>query len=230
MYRFTILPNPSWYTFPTTLLGKQNFRTLGLYISTSIDAFYNSEYQSADNIRRQTFGTVENIITTLKNQFLDQSEENLHQAVEYLFQILNDDLPQILQITGKENLTVCVVPRAKAESNYSPDQLLFKQLVSVTISDFKGFNDGTNYIIRHTNTRTTHLDRTGYGGDGNLPYPGITKRTCTISDDVRGKDILLIDDLYTESVNIDEDAIQALLDNGANSVVFYSLGKTVQRT
>ena len=54
----------------------------------------------------------------------------------------------------------------------------------------------------------------GYGGEGNLPYPGITKDTCTISDKVRGKDILLIDDLYTASVNIDEDAIQALFDNG----------------
>ena len=46
---------------------------------------------------------------------------------------------------------------------------------------------------------------------------------------VKGKDILLIDDLYTRSVNIDEDAIQALLDNGANSVTFYSVGKTVSR-
>jgi predicted amidophosphoribosyltransferase len=89
------------------------------------------------------------------------------------------------------------------------------------------FENGTNYIVRHTNTRTTHLDRNGQGGDGNLPYPGITNDTCTISDHVKGKDILLIDDLYTKSVNIDEDAIQALIDKGANSVIFYSVGKTV---
>lgn len=63
-----------------------------------------------------------------------------------------------------------------------------------------------------------------------MPYPGITKATCTISEEVRGKDILLIDDLYTEGVNIDEDAIQALLDNGAVSVIFYSLGKTLKRS
>ena len=31
------------------------------------------------------------------------------------------------------------------------------------------------------------------------------------------------------NVNIDEDCIQALLDNGANSVILYTVGKTVQR-
>ena len=51
----------------------------------------------------------------------------------------------------------------------------------------------------------------------------------TISDLVRGKDIVLIDDLYTKTVNIDEDAIQALHDNGARSVIFYSVGKTLSR-
>lgn len=109
------------------------------------------------------------------------------------------------------------------------NQLVFKQAVTIVAKKLNSFSDGTGYIIRHTDTRTTHLDRSGYGGDGDLPYPGITKKTCTISDDVKGKDILLIDDLYTETVNIDEDAIQALLDNGANSVVFYSLGKTAPR-
>ena len=93
-----------------------------------------------------------------------------------------------------------------------------------------GFIDSTDHVVRHTDTRTTHMDKSGYGGEGNLPYPGITKDTCTISDKVRGKDILLIDDLYTASVNIDEDAIQALFDNGARSVTFYSLGKTIRRT
>lgn len=72
------------------------------------------------------------------------------------------------------------------------------------------------------------MDKSGYGGNGNLPYPGITKETCTISDKIKNKDILLIDDLYTAKVNIDEDAIQTLLDKGANSVIFYSLGKTIK--
>ena len=92
-----------------------------------------------------------------------------------------------------------------------------------------GFYDGTGYISRHTQTQTTHLKNatnlTNYNNDGPEPYPGITKDTCTISKNVSQKDILLIDDIYTHDVKIDEDAIQALLDSGANSVVFYAIGK-----
>ena len=57
-----------------------------------------------------------------------------------------------------------------------------------------------------------------------MPYPGITSETCEISSHTRGKNILLIDDLYTKTVNIDEDAIQALFDNGAKNVYFYAVG------
>ena len=67
----------------------------------------------------------------------------------------------------------------------------------------------------------------GFVNDGLNPYVGITNATCRISDNVIGKDILLIDDIYTMTVNIDEDAIQALLSKGANSVSFYAIGKTV---
>lgn len=224
MNNFTISPNISWYTHPQT-----NNRVRGQFISKPINAFYHSDYQGGNTERRETIGTVENIITTLKNQFQDKSPNILNQAGKNLFEILKKDLPQILQTTKKSNLTICVIPRAKALTHYAKNQLIFKNAVTQIANKMNGFSDGTDYIIRHTDTRTTHLDRSGYGGDGDLPYPGITKKTCTISDDVKGKDILLIDDLYTETVNIDEDAIQALLDNGANSVVFYSLGKTASR-
>ena len=126
-------------------------------------------------------------------------------------------------------MTVCVVPRAKVESIYRPDQLLFKRTAQKVINKL-GFNDGTNYINRHTNTRTTHRNKHGYGGDGDMPYPGITKRTCHISNEVKNKNIILIDDLYTKTINIDEDAIQSLLDKGAKSVMFYAVGKTVYNT
>src|SRR5690606_2989861 len=105
--------------------------------------------------------------------------------------------------------------------------LMFKVTVGDVINHINGFYNGTNYIVRHTDTITTHRQRAGHGGNGNSPYPNITKHTCNISDEVSGKDILLIDDLYTKGVNIDEDAIQAVLDKGAKSVVFYSVGKTV---
>jgi len=225
MNSFIILPNISWYTNPTT-----NNRQRGQFISKSINGFYHSDYQGGNIERRETIGTVENIITTLKNQFQDKSVDVLRRAGNNLIEILKKDLPQVLQKTGKKNLTVCIIPRAKALNTYTQSQLIFRHTVTIVATELNGLSDGTDYIIRHTDTRTTHLDRSGYGGDGDLPYPGITKDTCAISNGVKGKDILLIDDLYTETVNIDEDAIQALIDNGANSVAFYSLGKTAPRT
>lgn len=168
------------------------------------------------------------MIWTFKND-VDPFPERLPNVQQQLSEILRQDLPEILRQVRKNNLTVCVVPRSKAENYYRADQLLFRRVISNVVDQLPNFENGTNYIVRHTNTRTTHLDRNGEGGDGNLPYPGITKDTCTISGQVNGKNILLIDDLYTKSVNIDEDAIQALMDKGASSVTFYSVGKTVSR-
>lgn len=225
MKNFTINGGGSWYTNPET-----NNRQVGTFLTKKVQAYYHDDYHGGDPELRDTTGTVENIITTLKNQFKDKSKEVLIQAGKNMIAILNKDLPQILRATGLEELVVCAIPRSKAENTYTNVQLLFKKAIEGSVKDLDKFIDGTDYIVRHTDTRTTHMDKSGYGGIGNLPYPGITKDTCTISDKVRGKDILLIDDLYTASVNIDEDAIQALFDNGAKSVTFYSLGKTIKRT
>ena len=225
MKTFTINGESSWYTNPET-----NNRQVGTFLTKKVQAYYHDDYHGGDPELRDTTGTVENIITTLKNQFKDKSKEVLIQAGKNMIAILNKDLPQILRATGLEELVVCAIPRSKAENTYTNVQLLFKKAIEGSVKDLDKFIDGTDYIVRHTDTRTTHMDKSGYGGIGNLPYPGITKDTCTISDKVRGKDILLIDDLYTASVNIDEDAIQALFDNGARSVTFYSLGKTIKRT
>lgn len=221
MNRFTIESGSSWFTNPT------NVRQRGIFLRQSIGAFYHADYSGGAGQWRVP-GTIENIIVTLKNDITPYTPIVLQNASQLLANILLADLPLILQQIGKKNLTVCVIPRAKA--NYDPNQLLFKATVSDVANRLNGFSNGTNYITRHTDTKTTHLSRgSSGGGSGNLPYPGITKNTCTISNQVRGKDILLIDDLYTKSVNIDEDAIQALLDNGASSVTFYSVGKTVLR-
>ena len=225
MKTFTINGGSSWYTNMETNTPQQ-----GIFLGRQIQAYYHEDYHSGDATQRTTVGTVENIITTLKNQFKDKSKEVLIQAGKNMIAILNKDLPQILRATGLEELVVCAIPRSKAKNSYIPAQLLFKKAIEASVKNLDKFIDGTDYIVRHTDTRTTHMDKSGYGGEGNLPYPGITKDTCTISDKVRGKDILLIDDLYTASVNIDEDAIQALFDNGARSVIFYSLGKTIRRT
>jgi len=195
------------------------------FLKRDIQAFYHSDYSGGGQWKVQ--GTIENIICTLKNDISPYPLNVLQNASQQLANVLLEDLPQILQQTGKSNITICVIPRAKAK--YNPDQLLFIATVSNVVNHLSGFNNGTNYIVRHTDTKTTHRARWGHGGNGSMPYPGITKDTCSISTEVRGKDILLIDDLYTKTINIDEDCIQALLDNGANSVIFYSVGKTVSK-
>lgn len=224
MNTYIIFGGSSWYTNPET-----NNRQLGIFLTKQIQAYYHNDYHSGNTELRKQVGTVENIITVLKNSFRDKSTDVLIQAGKNMTAILNKDLPQILRMTGKGNFIICIVPRSKVENTYVPEQLFFKKAIKDFVKNWYGFTDGTDYIVRHTDTRTTHMDRSGYGGNGRLPYPGITKETCTISDEVKGKDILLIDDLYTAGVNIDEDAIQALLDKGANSVIFYSLGKTVKK-
>ena len=168
-------------------------------------------------------------INVLKNQDGSTNSEKLYHAQAELKDILLNDIAQIYSTAGVSPLTICVIPRAKAETEYQPQQLLFRATIKETIEQLKqkfhySLEDGTNYIIRHTNTRTTHLQ--DHDTDGEKPYPRITCETCTISENVYGKSILLIDDIYTSNVNIDEDAIQALYDNGARKVLFYTIAKT----
>lgn len=249
MKSFTILSEDQWYNIPEEketnfrrIIGERQrgriantgffvndsdeIRLIGTFLKQDTNAFYHADYNGGGSW--QISNSIENLIWTLKND-VDPFPDRIQNVAIQFSKILHQDFPEILQITKKNNLIVCVIPRSKAESHYRKDQLLFREIISLVVDKLPNFDNGTKYIIRHINTKTTHLDRNGEGGDGNLPYPGITKDTCTISEKVKGKDILLIDDLYTKSVNIDEDAIQALLDKGANSVTFYSIGKTVLR-
>lgn len=212
---------------PETSLCRKKEGGFGKALQQDIVAFYNSDYQGGGNWRIS--GTIENLICTFKNDVTTYPSKTLNNAVVRFAQILKADLPEILHLSGKQNLRVCVIPRSKRENSYRPDQLLLRATIQIAAQRLNGFMDGTHDIIRHTDTATTHLARSGHGGSGELPYIGITKDTCSISDDVIGQDILLVDDLYTKTVNIDEDCIQALLDKGARSVTFYSIGKTLSR-
>ncbi len=197
------------------------------YLTRDTVGFYHADYHGGGNWRKK--GTIENVITTLKNDITPYDKQTLFNAAKRLAVILLEELPEIPRILQIRPLTVCVVPRAKKEDYYRENQKIFRRVVSLVVDRLDGFENGTKYILRHTNTKTTHLVNSGGGGDGSMPYPGITKDTCFISPNVKGKDILLIDDLYTRTINVDEDAIQALYDFGANSVVFYSVGRTVRR-
>lgn len=188
----------------------------GQYLKCNIQGYYHTNYIGYRNLGNPDY------LNDLKNNFNNFTNEKLLNAANQLYGVLKTNLSQF-----DKSLTICVIPRSKAENTYSNYQLLFKKVIQILINEL-GFNDGSNYIIRHTDTRTTHLSRSQHGGgNGDMPYPGITKNTCNISSEVKNKDILLIDDIYTNGVNIDEDAIQALLDNGAKSVIFYAVGKTI---
>lgn len=189
------------------------------YLEQNIQAYYHQDYT--------TFGTPGNPdFESFKNQFGNTNTDLLQISMNELGVVLLNDLQEIKNIYRNTTLTVCVVPRAKNENYYSQNQRYFRAVVSFVVNRIKGYIDGTTYILRHTNTITTHMNRSGYGGDGDLPYPGITINTCNISNNIVDRNILLIDDIYTSGVNIDEDAIQALLDNGARNVYFYAVGKT----
>lgn len=194
------------------------------YLSRHTRAFFHVPYTRMGNAGNPDY------INDLKNTFNNFPAIKLRSAIQELHNALLEDLPQISQSLGGNPIVVCVVPRAKAENVYHRNQRLFRSTVQDVIRLVPGFVDGTSYLRRHTNTKTTHLRNPipNYINDGPEPYPGITEQTCDISTDVAGKNILLIDDIYTHGVNIDEDAINALLDAGAKMVTFYAVGK-VQR-
>lgn len=197
------------------------------YLTRDIRAFYHANFYGASHPENPNF------LYKLKNDIHHYwTNEQLKEALIDFFKVLLKDLPEIIRALGFNRITVCVVPRAKSEVFYNNNQLIFRNGISFLIDkNFNELENGTKYIIRHTNTKTTHLRNPieGFVNDGQLPYPGITLDTCNVSPNVIGKNILLIDDIYTRTVNIDEDAIQALLTKGANSVAFYAIGKTVLR-
>lgn len=89
-----------------------------------------------------------------------------------------------------------------------------------------GFSNGTDAIKRIKDTKTTHSWRME-DNTGDMQYVGITKDTCQIDETkIVGKDIIPVDDIYTEGVFVAEDCIQTLLDLGAKSVILYVITKT----
>jgi len=195
------------------------------YLTQNIQGFYHTDFGGVDLPNNP------NYLYKLKNDpHHNWTDYRIQEAQEQLRKVLVKDLPEILIRINKNILTVCVVPRAKADNTYRPNQLLFKATVKEVVNKLgNNFVDGTNFIQRHTSTKTTHLRRAmdGFTNEGKEPYCGISADTCNFSKNIKGVDILLIDDIYTKTVNIDEDMIQALLNCGANSVTFYAIGNTL---
>lgn len=190
-------------------------------LSKSVAGYYNTKYLGWGEPGNPDY------LNNIKNLYAKNNNE-LTNAVNTLTSVLEEDLELIAEEMCLNELVVCVVPRAKILSRYHENQLYFRKVVRLAINNINGLIDGVDYIMRHTDTRTTHLKKYNpvFINDGLLPYKGIARDTCNISKNVYGKDILLIDDIYTKTVNIDEDFIQCLLDNGAKTVTFYAVAKT----
>lgn len=102
---------------------------------------------------------------------------------------------------------------------------MFKKAVSSAVNKL-GLKNATEAIKRVKDTKTTHNWRLE-NNTGNLPYVGITKDTCSVDiNSIKGKNIILIDDIYTEGVNVAEDCIKFLFDLGAKNVILYTIAKT----
>lgn len=180
-------------------------------------------------------------ILTLKNTYNDESIRDLELAKQQVRDILVRWMPKVMECSGLTSCTMVCVPRAKKLSTYTDKQLYLLAGVSEAARLLRGYNvtDGTSAIVRVADTKTTHLKdstpRITASGDrevntGDSPYPGITEATCRINTThIRGKNVLLVDDIYTGGVNIDEDCIQALYDAGAANVVLFTLSCTVPR-
>jgi len=192
------------------------------FLTKRITGYYHQLYTGYGQAGNPDF------INTLKNTYNNAPYSNLLNAQKTIIEIIHHDL---LDIIDEENLTNCLiigVPRAKALNSYSQKQLLLKDAIKKVAQNIRGVFDGTDCIIRTVNTKTTHIKNpVNYVNDGDDPYPGITVETCEINQNiVANQNIILIDDIYTKGVNIDEDCIQALLDNGAKNVIFYSIAYT----
>lgn len=191
------------------------------YLHKPVTAFFHTYYTGMGKQGNPDY------LNCLKNTFNNFSVNSLQSAVDELCRVLYTDLLQISNSLNLSPVVICVVPRAKCENAYHSNQQLFRATVQAVISQIPNFIDGTSYLYRHINTKTTHLRREvpNYNNDGSEPYPGITMETCIISPCVKDKNILLIDDVYTPGVNVDEDAINSLLIAGAKTVAFYAVGK-----
>lgn len=192
------------------------------FLDRDINGYYHQLYTGFGNPENPEF------INKLKNTFNGENYNELLAARDMVIKILRTDIPCIIDEEESDEWLLVCVPRAKSLKSYFDSQLMFMEAIKLVAEDTFGLSDGTDCIKRVVNTRTTHLRKpTTIINDGDYPYPGITIATCEIDKaKISGQRAILIDDIYTPSVNIDEDCIQALLDNGARQVVFYAIGYT----
>ena len=191
------------------------------FLDRDVDLYFHAHYYG--------FSSAENTIkyiNYLKNDRRDY-DDRIAVCEDKAAKVLAADLSELVNIYGP--LTVCGIPRSKRDDVYPPEKMGFKRAIRKAITMNPLLSDGMDYIVRHTNTLCTHRSYWGYGGDGEGPRPGLIRDTCHLSSEIAGKNIVLVDDIYTAGVGIDEDGVRALFDAGAKSVVMYTFGCTASR-
>lgn len=198
------------------------------FLKKEITAYFHDYYITA----KDGGSEFSNMILSIKSNGTD--------AVKYsISKIISEDLDRILKINDiylRSRPIVIAVPRSKPDSFWKDCELQFRPAILMGVKKSKYFVkgentpwliDGINYLTRVLETKTTHLSHSYDPKNcGPEPYPGITKDTCRLNGNIFGKNIILIDDIYTECKGIDEDCIQFLLDYGARNVILYTLGMT----
>ena len=189
-------------------------------LNRPVRAFYHVNYRGYGNSGNP------NYINVLKNEGGRESEDNLANASNELNGVLTQNIPEIKKRLGYQSLVVVVAPRSKASQ--SSGYQWFRNGIKTWINSQPdhGIIDGTGYIVRVKDTKCTHLNADD--DIAPLPYKGITSDTCQLLEDLSDKHVLFIDDIYTPYVNIDEDALQFLLDNNTASVTLYTIGRTIK--
>lgn len=113
------------------------------FLKQAVDGFFHTEFGG------EKYSNNPNFLYTFKNDpHHNWSSFQLQSAKRELKQILHSDFPEILHCLRSTSLTVCVVPRAKADHTYRPDQLLFRDTVSECAREIEGVQDGTSFISR----------------------------------------------------------------------------------
>lgn len=198
------------------------------YLSRDIEHYWRYRYVSAAYDNDSADSCVSRDIRALKNQFRTEKNSVLQSSSQRIQKEISEGLNFLVQELAVVNQpwVAVVVPRSKA--TFLADQLYLIKAISDAIPQ-QLLENGAYFIKRHSDTKTTHLMNTKIGDmnkSGDAPYPGITRDTCNLQGDVRRKNVILIDDIYTHGVNVDEDCAQFLFDNGAQNVVLYTLCKT----
>lgn len=187
-----------------------------------VESYFHDEYYGMSSPNNRV-----RFVNTLKNDRLRSSREEILNGEVQLANAIRDDLAWITRMHGAR--TLVGVPRSKCETSYPWAKMGLKRALRRAVSANPMLSDGLDFIVRHTDTLCTHRSYWGYGGAGEGPRPGLLADTCRLSPRIAGRDILLVDDIYTPNCGIDEDAIGAVLEAGARSVVFYAIGYTVSR-